>query len=252
MAAGRQRAGPGSQRLMFTSPLPLLARRHDPAPDVLILPNFRAAFRRSLPSVIECKIVPLVLFLLFLKLVGTSAALIAALGWSFAVVGYRLATGRRIPGLIILGTVGLTAKTAIALASGSLVVYFLQPTISTALVGLAFLFSVPFGRPLAEKLAQDFCPFEPATAEHPEIRRFFARVSLLWAVTSLVNAGLTLWLLLTQSVTTFVIVKSFLGPGFTAVTIVVAIAWFRRSMRRRGVRFHFGRALHNPPPICYS
>ncbi len=195
--------------------------------------------RHALPNVVLGKIVPLVLFIGFLEVIGTTGALLAALGWSLAVVAHRVASGRTVPGLVIVSTLGLLTKTVLALATGSLVVYFLQPTISTALVGLAFLVSVPMGRPLAARLAHDFCPFEPETAEHPMLRLFFLRLSLLWAVTSLVNAGVTLWLLLTQSTTTFVIVKSFMGPSFTAATLMIALAWFRIRLRRDGLRLEF-------------
>jgi hypothetical protein len=193
--------------------------------------------------VLEGKVIPLVLFLGFLDLLGTTGALLAALGWSVAVVIYRVSTGSTVPGLVILSTIGLAAKTALALATGSLVVYFLQPTITTALVGVAFLASVPLKRPLAEKLAHDFCPFDADTAEHPMLRLFFLRLSLLWAFTSLVNAGFTLWLLLTQEVTTFVLIKSFTGPTFTAVTLGVAVIWFRRRMRASGYQLHFGNSM---------
>jgi hypothetical protein len=72
-----------------------------------------------------------------------------------------------------------------------MVVYFLQPTASTALVGAAFLVSVGVRRPLAEKLARDFCPFDEATAQHPHLRQFFVRPGLLWSFTSMVNAAIT-------------------------------------------------------------
>ena len=95
---------------------------------------------------------------------------------------------------------------------------------------------------LAERLAHDFVPFDEKTAAHPELRRFFVRLSLLWAAASLLNALVTLWLLLTQSPTTFVLVKSFLGPGFTALTIASALLWFRWSLRNSGVRLAFSQA----------
>lgn len=120
-----------------------------------------------------------------------------------------------------------------------MVVYFLQPTASTALVGAAFLVSVGIDRPLAERLARDFCPFDEETARHPHLRQFFVRLSLLWSVSSMINAAITLWLLLTQPVTTFVVVKSFLGPSITMVTVVIAIAWFRFTTRNNGLRFVF-------------
>ncbi len=209
----------------------------------IVMPSPRAIARHSWPKVLEGKVIPLVLFLGFLDLLGTTGALLAALAWSVAVILYRLSTGSSVPGLVILSTIGLAARTAVALATGSWVVYFLQPTITTALVGVAFLVSVPLKRPLAARLAHDFCPFDAETANHPMLRLFFLRLSLLWAFTSLVNAGFTLWLLLTQEVTTFVLIKSFTGPSFTAVTLGIAVLWFRSKMRHSGFKLEFGSSM---------
>ncbi len=205
----------------------------------LVFPSPWAIVRHALPTFVVGKIVPVLLFLGLLRWTGTTAALIVALAWSLAVIAHRLATRQRVPGLVLVSTLGLIARTILALATGSLAVYFLQPTVSTALVGLAFAVSVVRGQPLAERLAHDFCPFEPDTANHPLLALFFDRLSRLWAVTSLVNAAVTLWLLLTQSVTTFVVIKSFMGPSFTAATLGIAAVWFRLRLRRHGLRLEF-------------
>jgi len=207
--------------------------------EVLVIPNLRSVAKLAGHNLIEGKLIPLVVFLTFLGFAGSQGAVVAALAWSVACITFRVSTGRRVPGLVILTAVGLAARTIAAMATGSMVVYFLQPTVSTALVGAAFLVSVGFGRPLAEKLAHDFCPFDEATAHHPHLKQFFVRLSLLWSVTSMLNAALTLWLLLTQPVTTFVVIKSVLGPGFTTLTLVLAIAWFRFTTRSSGVRLVF-------------
>jgi hypothetical protein len=216
----------------------------------IVIPGLRAIAGQAWPNLVEGKLVPLVLFLGFLKLAGITGAVLAALAFSLGCVGYRVGTRRRVPGLVVLSAVGLTAKTILAVATGSLVVYFLQPTITTALVGAAFLVSVPLGRPLAEKLAKDFCPFDPDTAAHPELRGFFLRLSLLWAATSMANAAITLWLLITQSVTTFVLVKSFLGSASTALTLLVGAVWFRHRMHRAGVRVVFARSMPSAAPTA--
>jgi hypothetical protein len=209
--------------------------------NTLIIPNMRHSIRRAGHTMIEGKLMPLALFLAFLRIVGATGALCAALAWSLSTTGFRLATGRRVNALVLLSVIGLTARTILALLSGSVVVYFLQPTITTALVGAAFMISVPIGRPLAQRLAEDFCPLDPHTLYHPHTQRFFIRLSLLWSLASMVNAALTLWLLLTQSVTTFVLVKSCLGPAFTTVTVLIAYFGFHRALRRDGLRLHYNR-----------
>jgi hypothetical protein len=157
------------------------------------------------------------------------------LGWTYVAVARRLVTGRRVPGILLLAAVTLTARTAIAIASGSVVVYFLQPTLGTALVAAAFLLSVPLGRPLAERLARDFCPIPPRVLTHERVRQFFLRITLLWAFTQLANAALTLWLLLSQSLATFLVAKTLVSWGLTGGAIVVSTIWFRRSMTRHGI-----------------
>ena len=60
-----------------------------------------------------------------------------------------------------------------------------------------------------------------------------------WAFTSTVNFGITLWVLLSHSPTTFVLVKSVLGPVTTSVTLAVGFLWFRSQMARSGTRVVF-------------
>lgn len=200
----------------------------------IVIPNLRDAIRHAVPNVVEGKLVPVVLFVVLLELTGSTWALLAALAWSLASIGYRRATGRRVPGLIVLSAVALAARTVAALASGSLFVYFLQPTLTTIVVGLAFMASVAVGNPLALKLACDVLPFDDSTTSHPLVRQFFVRLSVLWAFTSMVNASITIWLLVTQSTTTFVLVKSVLGPSTAAVTIAIAAIWFKLTVTRAG------------------
>ena len=165
----------------------------------VVIPNVRAVVRHSAPKVIEGKLVPLLLFVTFLEVFGNVWALMIALTWSLGTIAIRLATGRRVPGLIVLSAAALTGKTIAALVTGSMLVYFLQPTITTVIVGITFLVSVPLGNPLAQKLACDVFPFEDDTRSHPLMQQFFVRLSVLWSFTSLVNASITVWLLLTQS-----------------------------------------------------
>ena len=208
----------------------------------ILIPRLRDIVRHALPNVIEGRLIPLVLFIGFLEAVGTLSALLIALSWSVLTIAYRVSTGRRVPGLIVISSVALTARTVVTLITGSMVVYFIQPTISTVLIGCAFLVSVPFGRPLAERLAADFVPLDEATRSHPLVQRFFVRLSLLWSLTSLVNGAITIWLLTTQSTTTFMLIKSAMGPAFGVVTIGGSLWWFQRAAARSHVRVVRARA----------
>jgi len=200
----------------------------------LVIPDLRSAARHATPNVLEAKLVPLVLFVVLLELADTRSALIGALGWSLAALAFRAMTGRRLPGLVLLAAVTLAARTVAALVTGSMSLYFLPPTITTVFVGVAFLVSVPTGTPLAQRLATDILPFDDDTMRHPVLRSFFVRLSLLWFVTSMLNAAVTVWLMVTQSATTFLLVKSILGPLTAVVTIGAMLIWLRVELWRTG------------------
>lgn len=182
---------------------------------------------------------PVALFYVMLSLLGLRGALLATVAFSYVALGRRVVTGRPIPGLLVMACALLTMRTALAMATGSAFVYFLQPTLGTFLVAGAFLVSVPAGRPLAERLAQDFCPLDPALLRQPFVRKFFLRVSLLWTFVFLSNATLTLWLLLTYSVKSFVLLKTAASLIAIVTAILVSTMWFRRAMHGEGFSLHW-------------
>jgi uncharacterized membrane protein len=199
------------------------------------IPRLRTLASHALPSMIECSFIPLVLFYAAMWAAGIWVALIVALLWSYGALGRRLVTRSHIPGLLVIGAVGLTARTVLAFLTGSVVVYFLQPVLTTVGIAAVFLFSVPAGRPLAERLAADFCPFPDGMLARPPVRRFFARITLLWAFVQLSNAAVTLWLLLTRSVATYMLMKTVTSLTLTGLGVIVSTVYFKTSMRRHGI-----------------
>src|SRR5207245_4734195 len=209
-------------------------------------PRLRTMARHALPHLLEATLIPLGLFYIALWAMGVWQGLIAALAWSYVALFRRMRTGQRIPGLLLLGTLGITARTVVAMASGSVFVYFLQPSLTTVAVAGAFLLSVPAGRPLAERLAHDFVPLPPEILRLPKVERVFVRITLLWALVNLVNAGLTVGLLLSQPVGVFMAAKT----GASAIVLTAGVAfstmWFKTALRHHGVAFATsGRALRH-------
>ncbi len=197
------------------------------------MPRLRDLARRAAPQVVEATLAPLGLFYAALALLGPTGAILAALAWNYLALVRRAWRHERLPGLLLISTVALTARSLLALASGhSLFVYFLQPSLATALVGGAFLLSVPLGRPLAEKLAHDFVALPPAFVKRPRIRKLFIRISLLWALVSLANAAGTIALLLNVPLATYLVAKTGLSSVLTVGGVVLSSWWFRRGLTR--------------------
>jgi hypothetical protein len=199
------------------------------------LPRLRDLARQAVPHAVEASLIPLVLFYGTMRLVGVWGALLASLAWCYVGLGRRLVRGQKLPGLLVLAALGLTARTIIAFASGSVFVYFLQPTLTTVVIAGLFLVSVPAGRPLAERLAGDFCPLPDGFVGSAPVRRFFARITVLWAFVQLANAALSIWLLVTQPVGTYYVAKTAGSWILTGSAILVSTLYFKWSMRRHGI-----------------
>ena len=164
----------------------------------------RAVGRRMVPYLIEATLIPTALFYLFFITFELKWAIVAALGWTYAALGRRIVTGRPIPGLLVLATLGISVRTLIYLLSGNDFVYFFQPIMRTVATAAMFAVSVRIGRPLIARFAADFCPLSPDLQVRPAIVRLFRRLTYLWAGVNAIAAAVTLALLLTLRVAVFV------------------------------------------------
>ena len=200
-----------------------------------VLPRLGAMLRYAAPRVVENAIAPVAVFVIALHFLGVAGAIVAGLGFAYSLVGWRLVTRRGVPALLIIGTVLLTARSALALSTGSVFVYFLQPTLGLTLVAMAFLLSAGTAQPLAGRIARDFCPIPEHVATTVPMRKFFRQITLLWACAELANAGITLWLLLSQSVGVYVVTRAVMSVTLTGLAIMLSVLWFRRSMSRHVV-----------------
>jgi intracellular septation protein A len=186
--------------------------------------------RRGGPRVIEAMVVPAVLFYVALVAFGVGAAYGSALGWSYLAVGVRGVTRRRVPGLLLLASVGLTARTLLAVVTDSTAVYFLQPVAGSVVLASIFVGSVLFGQPLIGRLADDFCPMDADAAGRSGVLRLFRRLTYLWAAVILLKGGTTLTLLLTLPISEFVLIRTFALWALTVSAVVLTFAWSFRTV----------------------
>jgi len=164
----------------------------------------KAVGRRMVPYLVEATLIPTALFYVFLVIADLKWAIVAALGWTYAAMGRRILTGRPIPGLLMLATLGISIRTLIFLLNENQFVYFFQPILRTVATAAFFALSVLVGRPLIARFAADFCPISPDVQSRPAIVQLFRRLTYLWAVVNAVLAMVSLTLLLTLPVAVFV------------------------------------------------
>jgi hypothetical protein len=149
--------------------------------------------------------------------------------------------------MLILGTLLLTMRTVISFATGSVFLYFIQPTASAFLASGLLLGSALIGRPFTQRFTHDFCPLSPEFLARPNIHRFFVRVSFLWAVTMLLNGVFVLVMLLSAASNAFAIERSGITVSLTFIAIGLSVVWFKRSMKRDGITVRFGTAKMPAP-----
>jgi intracellular septation protein A len=190
--------------------------------------------RVALSLLVACAI-PAALFYTCFRLADVWTAIIAALGWTYGAIAWRGLTRRRTSGLLLLTASLMTARTAIALATDSTFLYFLQPIISDGLVATVFLLSLVTARPMVARLAGDFYPMDEELSLRPRIQRLFWYLTLLWGTLCLGKATVTFWLLQSQSLQTFVLVKSVGVLTINALAVATTIGAAVVVARKEGL-----------------
>lgn len=202
-------------------------------------PRLRTVLGHLALSLLWANVIPGVLFYGCMVLGNVWTALVAALVWCYGAMAWRVSTRRRTSGLLWLTAVGLTVKTALTVATGSTFLYFVQPAVNDATVGLLFLISLATARPVVARLAGDFFPMTDDVARRPRIQQLFWRLTLIWAFICLIKAAATLWLLDSMPLMTFVEVKTVLTPAIAAVGALATVVIAFRVARHEGL-------LHSP------
>jgi hypothetical protein len=194
-----------------------------------ILPSWRRLARRAIPQVVEASVVPAAIMLVLLNIATATIAIGGALAWIVGATLWRVVTRRAVSGLSILSVARLGVRSAIAMLAGSTFVYFVQGSIGGFCLAVAWLVSVAIGRPLARRFAEDLTDLEPHTLDHPRVHHALRRISLFMGVVGLAHAALGLWLLLTLTAGTYVVVNAVLSIAIPGAAIALSVAWFRRS-----------------------
>lgn len=207
---------------------------------IIELPALRDMLRIGARQLAENVLAPLAVFYAVLATVGMRGAIIGALSWCYLAILARLVLRRPVPAVLVVTALLLSLRTVVGLATGSVFLYFLQPSLENFVLGALFLASVPLGRPLVARLAGDFCALPADLLGHIRLRQFFSRVSMLWAAVFAVNGLSTLWVLLRLPAVDFPLVSTALS--FTAVLVAAgsSLVWFRRSLGTAGVRLRLG------------
>jgi hypothetical protein len=171
--------------------------------------------------------------------VGSMVGLIGVLAWCAVTVAVRMATMGRVPGVLLLSITMLVGRTALALALSSVYVYLLQPVAGSMFMAVLFIGSALIGRPITLRLAQDFVHLPVRMTEDRRVRRMFVQVSLLWGISRLLDAGMSLGVL-HWGIAAGVFSRGLFSGLLTALSVGACAYWGWSRLRRiEGLRFRF-------------
>ena len=196
------------------------------------IPSAVSILRRSLGSVVEGVVAPLVVFWLTLRWIDLRVALLTALVWSYLALGRRILKGESVTFLLGLGTTLLTFRTLVSFVTNNPFVYFALPAVCSLGVGVFLSATAARGRPAIRRFVLDVCPLDEEVLSSSAIRRLMVNVSYLWAAALVIEAAATLWLLLSTPLATFLIERTLVTWVTTGLSIGGS-AWMFRAMLRR-------------------
>ncbi len=133
---------------------------------------------------------------------------------------------------MILAAIAITIRALLGWWSGDAVVYFIQPELGTICIALAFLASVRLNKPLVQRLTLDYIHLPQFVLKHERMRQFFARITLLWAFVLMCNSAVSIWLLLHNNVSTYLLVRTSAVAVITGVAFAGSIWAFKRVLNR--------------------
>jgi hypothetical protein len=183
----------------------------------------------------EGVIIPTALLMGLLHVVGLRTALVAAVSWCLAIVAVRFAAHRRVPATLLFCTVMISGKAALTIASSTLLAYVLQPILASGLMAMIFVGSALIGRPITERLARDFVHISTHILQRRAVRRMFTQVALVWGLSRLLDAGMSLGFL-RLGVDAGLLSRALFSPALTVLTVGACAFLGWRALHRDGVR----------------
>ncbi|HSB38292.1 MAG TPA: DUF3159 domain-containing protein [Gaiellaceae bacterium] len=190
--------------------------------------SFGGVLRVGLPGFLREGFIPLGAFYAGLRLDDLATGIAASAAASLTIYLYERRAGR--DALLVRISLGFVlVQSVIGLVADSTTVYLAQPVLVAAVWGLAFLVSIPLGRPLAGALACAWYPFPRWFRETEPYKRVFGIESLVWGAYFLARSAVRLAVLLHGSLESFLLVSVLTGTP----AMLLLLAWsIRFSLRR--------------------
>ena len=160
-------------------------------------------------------IMPIVLFIVFNRMLGLAQAIVAATVWSVAISIRRYRNGHPIGKFIPIVTAGIVIRGVIGIITDSEAVYFGIGIGTKASVGIGLISAALLSRGYLTKQVKKFIYSNKFSTDHPAFQLGVNRVACILGVALLVSSGFDIWLYNNASVDGYLIIRFFVNWVYT-------------------------------------
>jgi hypothetical protein len=184
---------------------------------------------------------PIAGYIAGMALGGQSAAMLTATAVLWLTVLVRKVVTRTVPGLLIISALVLTLQTALVVGTGSELFFLLQFPLANLALCVLFARTAPTSKPIVARLAAEVVALSQPSSGHAGLDAFFRDATWLWAgIFAATTVGLAV-LMVSASVSMFLVLTTALTAGGVVVGIALSVLWFIRALRRSGLRVRMAR-----------
>ncbi len=207
----------------------------------LELPHPLRMIRCTGLSLSESLGLPLAAYFLGAWLGGQTMGLLAGTGAIWATALIRKIVSGSVPSLLTISAIVLTLQTGLVLATGQMWIFLLQFPLGYLAMFILFARTARGPNPIVAKLAAEVVALRRPT-QHPALHRFFQGATWLWAgIFLMLTAGLGI-MMVTETVSTFMMLSTVATIAGTMAGIGASVLWFLSVVRRHGLRVTFAAA----------
>jgi hypothetical protein len=186
---------------------------------------------KAVPGLILGAVMPAIGFLLGQRLWGLMGGIGLTLGWSGLYQVFRWVRGHSLSGLVLLGLLQLSLRTAVAVALHSAQMFFIAPAVITAVTAIVFVGSGLRSKPLLARVADELVPQSVLDLRDPRVTRMLSRVSVLYGAEQFVIAAISIAMVLNMSTSLYVVLHSVVSWLVLGAATFAAAPFFRAELR---------------------
>lgn len=186
---------------------------------------------KAVPNIVVAAVIPAVGFIVGKHLWGLAGAIIVVLVWNGGCQLIRRLAGRAFSVLLVISLAELVLRSVLSLVLGSAQVFFVIPSVITAVTGAVFVATAFTSRPLLAGVMFDLVPASVLDRTDRRMMALLAKASMLYGAEQMLIAAISILMAVNLPATTYAAVHPPVSWAVLGVTVTTAGVLLRRQLR---------------------